>query len=464
MAKETSSAKPSVSNRPTPMTPRPHTRATASSGKNLIQEYLDKLSNSPSPSNLPRTKNDPFLNPVTPVPPSSTPPPLPPADSQSPTVEMNFSPFQSGDALAQGVEHSIHASPSKPTGIPDAMDDHTTHSLSQSTTNLEITQHDPASAALMTPPLFTPTPDNAFPIIHMAHSAQMFDHLDPTIINAWIAVPDHKFLVRVFNYDGKDPIGRTPMLAEHIRGTVTMIANHHNISANIRVSPPAATRNKEHQGHPLSFLVHNVPNTVKGIIVSQHIWSSPTITFKARDFDTLQLPTIIFALQGFTTDDPGAIHKIIFDTWAMDETRGELVDILSETDMAEEEIYPKIVTFIQSINVKYVDWKIHGGIPLPCFNVFTPSPTYDPAAWTKIRAYLRSLHYTAPLEGHGFAAAFVPCQICNSVDHPRGMCPFPKIPLWNGPTIQNRPRTNTTRGRGGRGRGMRGSPITQSPF
>ncbi|KAG1834630.1 hypothetical protein DFJ58DRAFT_735797 [Suillus subalutaceus] len=61
-----------------------------------------------------------------------------------------------------------------------------------------------APSAPNTMPYFTPTPEGGFPIIHLSHAASPFDHIDHEIINAWIQVGDPKFLVRVFDYDGKD--------------------------------------------------------------------------------------------------------------------------------------------------------------------------------------------------------------------------------------------------------------------
>ncbi|KAH7915102.1 hypothetical protein BJ138DRAFT_1098109 [Hygrophoropsis aurantiaca] len=377
------------------------------------------------------------------------------------------------------VQHSMHAPPAQQAHSLDnsvTMDDHATLLASPSPapvqtdappannilahlavaeTNININMMDIAAGVLNTPS-FTPPPEGGFYPIHLSHSAQMFDHLDPNVINAWIAVPGDKLLARVFGYDGKDPISTAPVLAEHIKAAIVKIAFLHNLPAGgIRVSPPTLTKGKEHLGYPLSFLVHNVPTLVKGIVITRHVWSCPSITFEARDFDSLTLPTIFFALQGFTSDSVEDVQRIIFEAWARDETRAKLVEILAETDMTYQQIFPAVTAFVESVEAKLIEWKIQGGTPLPRYNVFATSPTTCPSAWTKIRTYLRSLTYSAPLEGTGYATAFVPCQICNSVDHPRGLCPFPLIPNWNGPALQARTRANTTRGRG-RGRGGRG--------
>ncbi|KAH7903847.1 hypothetical protein BJ138DRAFT_1119993 [Hygrophoropsis aurantiaca] len=510
MAKE-SSVKSTPSTRHSPITPRRSNTRPSNSGLEPLTDYTSVHGESPSPH--PRIME----NDTTPTAPTmhqaslslSIPPSQPvfmDEDSpQSDTSGLSLESFPTNPSpiSEQGVAQSMHAPTPPIAGLSNVMIDHSTPlpetpapapasapatpaatpvannilaHLAVAQANLDITQEvhtsltkpitrinlptqDIASAALAGPPYFTPTPEDGWPLIHMAHSAQMFDFLDPAVINAWIAVPDPKLLVRVLDNDGKDPVNTTPILTERICFAIGKVASLNNLSADsIRVSPPAKANNSANPGNPLSFLVYNLPEHLKGILISRKIWSSQRITFEARDFLALSMPTLLFALQGFTSrSTAGEIHKIIFDAWALNDTRAELADLFTEAGVPQGQLRDTIVEFIQSIDVKRVEWKITGGTSLPRYNIFAHSPISDPAVWTKIRLFLRNLNYSAPLEGSGFYTAFVPCQICNSLDHPRGLCPFPAIENWNGPVIQMRPRTNTMRGRG-RGRGMgRGS-------
>ncbi|KAH7907269.1 hypothetical protein BJ138DRAFT_1104460 [Hygrophoropsis aurantiaca] len=485
MAKDTS-AKTSPYNRHTPITPRRPTSRSGDPSLNHINDYTSVHGDSPSP--LPRiAENNITPTPLTPHPIAtalSTPPPAPAfmedvsPSSDSSGLSLESFPTDPSPISEQGFVHPFHEptpplasitdanvdqstplqnaepaiSPAPPVVNPDAINILAHIAVAQ--TNLEITQQDIATEALAGPPYFTPTPEEGFPPIHMAHSAQMFDFLDPAVINAWIAVPEPKFLVRVFDYDGGDPINTTPVLTERIRVAISKIASMNNLNADaIRVSPPSKTNNNANPGNPLSFLVHNVPEYVKGITISKRVWSSQSITFEARDFLALSMPNLLFALQGFSSIcTPGDVHKIVFDTWTTIDTRAELTDFFSEAGVPQGQLHDTIVEFIQSIKIKRLEWRIPGGTSLPRFNIFAHSPISNPSVWTKIRLFFRNLSYSAPLEGSAFYAAFIPCQICNSLDHPRGLCPFPTVLYWNGPVIQTRPRTNTMRGRG-RGRG-----------
>ncbi|KAG2351257.1 hypothetical protein BDR07DRAFT_1502118 [Suillus spraguei] len=61
-------------------------------------------------------------------------------------------------------------------------------------------------------PQFTPTPVGGFPSMHMAHSAQIFDHLNNKVLLAWFQVEHPKFIVCVFDHSGKDVAERSAII------------------------------------------------------------------------------------------------------------------------------------------------------------------------------------------------------------------------------------------------------------
>jgi len=74
-------------------------------------------------------------------------------------------------------------------------------------------------------PQFTPTPLGGFLKVHMAHSAQIFDHLDNKVLLAWFQVEHPKFMVRVFDHSGKDVAEKTAIIAERLRASIATIAD-----------------------------------------------------------------------------------------------------------------------------------------------------------------------------------------------------------------------------------------------
>ncbi|KAJ8587402.1 hypothetical protein M405DRAFT_821591 [Rhizopogon salebrosus TDB-379] len=118
------------------------------------------------------------------------------------------------------------------------------------------------------------------------------------------------------------------------------------------------------------------------------------------------------------------------------------------SEIKEEQVYRATQSLINSIHVELLDFKVSGGLSVPRFNIFALSPTRNAKAWTDLRSFLRILEYPTGLDGCGIAVALSPCPICHSIAHPRGLCPFPGIPLWNGPKAGNKNTSNVTRHKG----------------
>jgi hypothetical protein len=85
--------------------------------------------------------------------------------------------------------------------------------------------------------------------------------------------------------------------------------------------------------------------------------------------------------------------------------------------------------------VTLLQTKKTGNILAPTYQVYASGAAInDDKTWCQLRAFLASREYTPPLENPG--RNIIPnteCGICYSVDHMRGLCPFPEIPNWKGP-------------------------------
>jgi hypothetical protein len=305
-------------------------------------------------------------------------------------------------------------------------------------------------------PQFTPVPMGGFPHIHLAHAAQLFDYQAAKVITAWLKVPYPKILVRVFDHDGKNPSVKGPVIVERLRIAVSEIAHFvHQENQDVKVSPPCPEALTEDTNLPLSFLIYNISEETQTLLLNQRVWSSTEITFAAHQFKVKTPPLLLFCLQGFSTTDTATIRAAVYEVWTEDVTRWDICDILSEGDIPEDKVHAASWDFIKTLWIERLDFKVSGGILLPRYNVFAVSPTNIPAVWTKLRAYLHSLTYPSELEGTGTAVNFMPCPLCHSIAHPRGLCPFPNIPLWNGPKHNVATRPNNANQRG-RGKGRRG--------
>ncbi|KAG1825471.1 uncharacterized protein BJ212DRAFT_1474862 [Suillus subaureus] len=242
---------------PYPTTPRPMSQSSKSGPKYFLPDILQE-------DDLESVMD---LIPYQPDPPSHTSPPSPqsPPDTPTPGDHINcvhplrpdllvYKEFNvkvhtpsANNTHETSLTSSIHA-PSNVSGdqlMNDLLSPTTTHTptpeeqailahLVLADMNWSVLSHNSMSQSTALPQ-FTPAPTGGFPIVHMLHSAQIFDHLDNRVLLTWFQVEHPKFMVRVFNHSGKDVAEWAAIMAEHIRTTITIIAEsiHHT-------TPPSA--------------------------------------------------------------------------------------------------------------------------------------------------------------------------------------------------------------------------------
>ncbi|KIK37670.1 hypothetical protein CY34DRAFT_15557 [Suillus luteus UH-Slu-Lm8-n1] len=245
--------------------------------------------------------------------------------------------------------------------------------LALAETNRSILRHDSPNHCT-TLPQFTPMPLGGFPSTHMSHSAQIFDHLDNRVLLTWFQVehPKFKFMVRIFDHIGKNVFENSTIIAERVRTNIAIIANFvHQGAAPIRVSPPQPQGGRDSKDFPVGFLVHNISEETRNTILTQCIWSAADITLEAFPFSCNRPPTLLFCLAGFTTSNADIVKQTVADTWAYHENCAHINDIFLETTR----------DLIRSIHVEHLDFKITGGLSVPCSNIFAISPSNNAKTW-----------------------------------------------------------------------------------
>ncbi|KAG1737877.1 uncharacterized protein EDB91DRAFT_1082968 [Suillus paluster] len=263
-------------------------------------------------------------------------PPPPP----EPALHIIMSPHSD---LAQSIHapkslpdnHQMSAPPSpSPTYTPNKEERAILGHLAFAEKNCSMVRHD-GPHQCTTLPQFTPMPIGGFPHTHMSHSAQIFNHLDNRVLLAWFQVPHPKLVVQVFDHTGKDVAEKAVILAERIRTKVGIVANFvHQDAQPVCISPPQPQGRKESKELPIGFLVHNISEETKDLLLEKRIWSA--------------------------------------NIWASDETRAEINDIISMSEIDDKEkVYQATWKFIWSIRIEHLDFKVTGGLSVPHFNVFT---------------------------------------------------------------------------------------------
>jgi hypothetical protein len=154
------------------------------------------------------------------------------------------------------------------------------------------------------------------------------------------------------------------------------------------------------------------------------------------------------------------VAEMVSEVWKAEKTQNLLQKLEVPMDEEQNPPQPHIENFTKSMWVEFVDMRGKRNTLLPHFNVFADSsliPNKD--LWCQTRLLLARRPYTAIRLGRGTVAiALFNCGICHGATHPRGLCPFPEIPGWNGPARHpdNQYNNRGGNGRGGSNRGGRG--------
>ena len=314
---------------------------------------------------------------------------------------------------------------------------------------------------------FTPPPPEGFPTTYRGQAAEFMINLAQNTVIAWRAMAEPKFLVRFYDYDGKDGTARHQTLVLKLQKSLEIIASHVGTpTTNLKISPPSSLALPD-AAPPTTFLVYGASRLLRNTVVDQRIWSVPQVTFEAYPFESNVIPTLILCLAGFICPDEDTIVNSVKSAWLQPLAVIQLAEILLSADPKNfsGETGPlraqnAIRSMANSARSELLNYRTPGGAPSPRWNVHVTSPTSRIGAWAKIKEYVDELLYPSTLCGTGSTRKFFLCTLCHSCNHPRGLCPFPSIQGWHGPQHNERSSDPTAReygrGRGG-GRGWSGA-------
>ena len=288
------------------------------------------------------------------------------------------------------------------------------------------------------------------PPVHDAHPTAALDHIDISLVRDWIEYPGGKLLALPFENEAND-INLYDGVKDKIFTAITEITT----SMEIGVSAPKPSQEAEKaEGTPSAFLIYNLTDSHCTTLLQRRVWSSTTITFRVIELNPPS-PDFLFTLQGFSTMITSDILTMVRAVWRHNDI-ANLINAISKSfsEDAHAEVKASITAFLDSVTIARLDIKSSGDTLQPHFNVYANGSIIgNDDLWIYLCEYLATRIYASPMQGLG-TTKISPyhCGLCHSVDHPRGLCPFPVIPGWNGPGT--RPTTISRRGRGGRARGF----------
>ncbi|KAF8256763.1 hypothetical protein EI94DRAFT_1710263 [Lactarius quietus] len=142
-------------------------------------------------------------------------------------------------------------------------------------------------------------------------------------------------------------------------------------------------------------------------------------------------------------------EELIKGVWSDDETSQFVIGLVNiYPDDEKEQVYTAIQEFLTSFYLTCLDIKRARDSLVPQYNVYANGrKVIELNIWSRIRRFLADRKYSARYLGTGTTDTKpFHCGICSSVDHPRGLCPFPGVEGWNGP---KRRVNESMRGRNG---------------
>jgi hypothetical protein len=293
------------------------------------------------------------------------------------------------------------------------------------------------------------------PAVHDAHPTAILEHIDITLVTDWEKYPAGKLLATPFDNEAQDV-----SLYDGVKDRIFTAVKEITQALEIGVSAPKHSPVAERMGStPGTFLIYNLTDDQCDLLLKRRVWSSAAITFRVTQLNP-PCPDFLFTIKGFSTSATEDILKMVTKVWQSDEVCA-ISDTIANAfpEEARDEIIFSIYTFLSSVRVTFLDYRTSGNILRPHFNVYASGDKLDnDDAWLYLRSFLASRTYGTAMHGEATTSlAPFDCGLCHGRDHPRGLCPFPAIPGWNGPGTRPSagPPINSVnrRGRGGRGRG-----------
>ena len=187
---------------------------------------------------------------------------------------------------------------------------------------------------------------------------------------------------------------------------------------------------------PTTFLIYNLMEAQKTTLLKRSVWSLTNITFWVLPFIPI-CPNYLFCIKGLLTQLTTEVQNAILEVWHDEETNAFINTI------CKQQRGPKTTTdrlaicnFMDTLTVVYQDIRTRGNIPTPSFCIYTDGNMInDSSTWITLRKYLWNREYRLKFqEPRTNEIPSRHCGICHSTDHLSGLCPFPDIQGWNGPT------------------------------
>ena len=287
-------------------------------------------------------------------------------------------------------------------------------------------------------PLPPPHPHDKFtkgqmPKIFDEDPATLLAGMEREQLQSWLELPTGKVLARPFDLEVRYKPNHSS-IAKTLRAAVKEITGAAKVTVTLPKRDPYLPRDGTTR-NPMTFLIHDISKKDVETLLERTVWSSKEITFQVSSI-YVKRPDFLFTMEGMTTDNPDHVLTCIGETWN-DGITNNFVRKLVEAAPNKEEQHNRlseIIEFLESARIQHLDMRSEGGQEDPHYNIYANGEVIqNNTTWLELRKFLRSRVYRSNYHGDGRAThSDYVCSLCHGHDHPRGLCPFPHIPGWNG--------------------------------
>ena len=286
------------------------------------------------------------------------------------------------------------------------------------------------------------------PKVHVAHPAAAYDFVETKKIDEWDTYPTNKLLAIPFGFEARQQTRHNSIRAR-ILAAVVEITQAEQVG--VAIPGPEDRIITYRNETPIAFLIHSLTKQQAQSLLQRGTWISAEISFRVLTVKPTS-PDYLFTLDGLSTVGVQAVVQMILTKWAADNIQATLTKIVREAN-ARSTYQIDLQNFFDSVTVQCLK-VIKNKILVPKFNVYANGELIpNHVVWTQIRDVLRDLSYDTAMLGQGTTEQGpYDCNICHAADHPYGLCTFPLIKGWNGPSGAD--EFTSESGRDGRNRAL----------
>ncbi|KAI0708426.1 hypothetical protein C8Q76DRAFT_799693 [Earliella scabrosa] len=270
-------------------------------------------------------------------------------------------------------------------------------------------------------------PMSVFRRIQLSDLESHLRGLDDRWVRAmWRDPPNTTALINIFNYTftTSTAVNRTTAMA--LREAVRQITGERAF----HVVPPDPAPGAVQAGQPpILWAIRGLSPVGWTTLVRFGLWTSGAISFHAMP-TALELPDWLLSLENLTSDDPLEIERTVRGTLERGAPRAHIRALLQgNRDFAGVPLDEAFQTIMATLRIQVLTLG-NGNL---IANVYMRPPTRNAARWREWVRSLRSMSFGIYLGATAHPRRITMCAGCHSVDHPTHLCPFTRLPGWQGP-------------------------------